>query len=250
MHSTETVCLMVNPWLQSPQTAKAYMMERAPSGDQPVSDIRDAASSSGSSSNPPESRATGALFGQSPAPELLLARKSGHKARPNLLPSFSEVRLHSLLSGLYIFCTANAIGIWPRSSGITMPVVWSSVSAYLQTHLVWGSKAICINQPVLLIFSFYSMYYFDSCKLFSQEVEDSEDLPSHQFDSHPVGMDSDSDFSSKEASAHRYCRSISNLASTTVLPRLYLLGQQKIGSQNLWKCILLRTAKILRIIFL
>lgn len=56
-------------------------------------DREDAATSSGSS-NPPESRTTGTVFGQSPSPQVLLSRRSSSasKAKPStMLPSFSEV---------------------------------------------------------------------------------------------------------------------------------------------------------------
>lgn len=55
----------------------------------PFAEVRDVASSSGSS-NPPESRATGVPFGQSPAPDVVLLRRSTGKSKPVLLPAFSE----------------------------------------------------------------------------------------------------------------------------------------------------------------
>ena len=67
-------------------SAEQYVIEESPFADI----LKDQASSSGSS-NPPENKATGNLFGQSPAPDLLLLRKSTGKSKPALLPSFSEV---------------------------------------------------------------------------------------------------------------------------------------------------------------
>lgn len=67
-------------------SGEGYIIEQSPFADI----MKDQASSSGSS-NPPENKATGNLFGQSPAPDLLLLRKSTGKSKPALLPSFSEV---------------------------------------------------------------------------------------------------------------------------------------------------------------